>query len=185
MDPDEAVPEADPYAVARAIVLRRLTATPATRSQLAQALARRHVPDDVAAAVLDRMAEVGLVDDAAYAQEYVRVRQAVRGVSRRALAGELRRKGVADSLIEDALADLDDDSDVDLARALVERKWASVARLDRDAARRRLVGLLARRGFSTGMAFAVVRQIEHERGLAGTASDDLVSADLIAAGDEV
>jgi regulatory protein len=184
-DPAVSVPDADPESVARAIVLRRLTAAPQTRAQLAQALARRNVPDDVAAAVLDRMTEVGLVDDAAYAREYVRVRRAARGVSRRSLGVELRRKGVADALIEESLADLDAEDDRLLAKDLVERKWSSVTRLDRDAARRRLVGMLGRRGFAPGLAFAVVREVEQERGWVGSAADDLVAADLIGAGDEV
>ena len=88
-DPQQALADADPEAVARNIALRRLTAAPQTRHQLEEALARRRVPEDVAQIVLDRMTEVGLVDDAAYAVEYVRVRRAVRSLSKRALAMEL------------------------------------------------------------------------------------------------
>jgi regulatory protein len=194
-DPAQAIPDADPESVARAIVLRRLTMSAQTRQQLEQALARKQVPDDVARRVLDRMTEVGLIDDAAYAVDYVEARRSARGLSRRSLAMELRRKGVGDADAEQALDGIDGDSDRATAKALVERKWSSVARLDRDAARRRLVGQLARRGFSPGMAFEVIREVEAERGSVGKASelnaaaawsameaDDAVAATLIADG---
>jgi regulatory protein len=194
-DPAQAIPDADPESVARAIVLRRLTMSAQTRQQLEQALARKQVPDDVARRVLDRMTEVGLIDDAAYAIDYVEARRSARGLSRRSLAMELRRKGVGDADAEQALEGIDGDSDRATAKTLVERKWSSVSRLDRDAARRRLVGQLARRGFSPGMAFEVIREVEAERGSVGSASqqdpaaawaaleaDDAVAATLIADG---
>jgi regulatory protein len=194
-DPAQAIPDADPESVARAIVLRRLTMSAQTRQQLEQALARKQVPDDVARRVLDRMTEVGLIDDAAYAVDYVEARRSARGLSRRSLAMELRRKGVGDVDAEQALEGIDGDGDRATAKALVERKWSSVSRLDRDAARRRLVGQLARRGFSPGMAFEVIREVEAERGPVGDApeqnaaaawssmeADDAVAATLIADG---
>jgi regulatory protein len=194
-DPAQAIPDADPESVARAIVLRRLTMSAQTRQQLEQALARKQVPDDVARRVLDRMTEVGLIDDAAYAVDYVEARRSARGLSRRSLAMELRRKGVGDVDAEQALEGIDSDGDRATAKALVERKWSSVSRLDRDAARRRLVGQLARRGFSPGMAFEVIREVEAERGPVGNApeqnaaaawssmeADDAVAAALIADG---
>lgn len=192
-DPAQPIPDADPESVARAIVLRRLTMSAQTRQQLEQALARKEVPDDVARRVLDRMTEVGLVDDATYAVDYVAARRSARGLSRRSLAMELRRKGVGDADAEQALEGIDGDSDRDTAKALVERKWMSVSRLDRDAARRRLVGQLARRGFSPGLAFEVIREVEAEQGGLGSQpdspqawaameADDAVAATLIADG---
>jgi regulatory protein len=128
------------------------------------------------------MTEVGLIDDAAYAQEYVRIRRETRGLSARALARELARKGVGDADAEQALSELDTEADRTTARALVEKKWASVARLDRDAARRRLVGMLGRRGYAPGLAFAVVREVEAERGVVGSSSDDLAASSFAAEG---
>ncbi|MGH3973165.1 MAG: regulatory protein RecX, partial [Pseudonocardiaceae bacterium] len=92
----DATPEADPESVARGLVLRKLTAAPRTRAQLADDLAGRGVPDGVAHRVLDRFTEVGLVDDAAFAESWVRSRHLGRGLSRRALSHELRTKGVDD-----------------------------------------------------------------------------------------
>lgn len=86
-------PPGDPETTARTICLRMLTAAPRTRAQLAEALAKRGIPDDVAQQVLDRLVTVGLIDDAAYAEAWVRSRHESRGLARRALVHELRRRG--------------------------------------------------------------------------------------------
>ena len=95
--------EPDQESVARAIALRLLTSSPRSRAQLAEAMARKDVPDEVAERVLDRFTEVGLIDDAEYARMVVRTRHAERGLSRRAIAVELRRRGIDDELAGDAL----------------------------------------------------------------------------------
>lgn len=150
-------PEPDAEAVARSIALRQLTAAPRTRAQLAEAMARRDVPDDVAERVLDRFEEVRLVDDAEYARVWARSRHAERGLSRRAIAHELRQRGVSGDHVEQALEQVDDDAEAAAARALVERRLPSTRRLDRDTRVRRLVGMLARRGYPSGLAFRAVR----------------------------
>jgi regulatory protein len=154
-DPD--VREADPDAVARSIVLRRLTAAPRTRAQLADDLRRRAVPDDVATRVLDRFTEVGLVDDRAFADGWVRSRHAQRGLSRRALAHELRNKGVADDLVAEAVGGVGDDEELRAAEDLVARRLPALRRFDRAVQQRRLVGMLARKGYPGGLAMQVVR----------------------------
>jgi regulatory protein len=89
--------EPDPHDVARQIVLRQLAMAPRSRAQLEQKLAQRDCPADVAAAVLDRMSDVGLVDDEAYALMLVRSQQAGRGLAKGALARELRTNGIDDA----------------------------------------------------------------------------------------
>lgn len=159
MDEDRDLgPEPDPESVARTILLDQLTGRARTRSELAKKLSTRNVPDDVATRLLDRFEEVGLVDDADFARQWVEQRSAGRGLARRALAQELRRKGVDDEVAGAALADLDPDDEVEAARALVRRKLRSVAGLDADKATRRLVGMLARKGHSAGTAYRVVRE---------------------------
>ena len=150
-------PPADPVAVARAICLRQLTLGPRTRAQLADALLRRGVPDDVGAQVLDRFTEVGLIDDAAFAAMWVETRHNGRGLARRALAHELRTRGVADPLVAEAVEGLDGDRERATARALVDRKLASTRGLPAEVRVRRLAGMLARKGYPGGLAFAVVR----------------------------
>jgi regulatory protein len=150
-------PEADPESVARKILLDQLAGRARTRSELAAKLAQRHVPDDVAGRLLDRFEEVGLIDDAAFAREWVAQRQEGRGLARRALAQELRRKGIDDEVARDALGVIEESDEVEAARVLVRRKLRSVRGLEPDTAVRRLVGMLARKGHSSGVAYRVVR----------------------------
>jgi regulatory protein len=150
-------PPADPLDVARTIVLRQLTAGPRSRAQLAESLARKQVPEAAATVVLDRMQEVGLVDDAAFAEVWVRSRHSSRGLSRSALARELDRKGVAAEDAEEALEQVDSDAEAQAAAALVAKRLPSLAGLDKPAQMRRLVGMLARRGYGPGLAARIVR----------------------------
>jgi len=151
-------PEPDPESVARKILLDQLTGRARTRSELADKLASRNVRGDIATRLLDRFEEVGLVDDAAYAREWVAQRQSGRGLARRALAQELRRKGVEDEVAREALDEINDDDEADAARRLVRARLRSVRSLDRDKAVRRLVGMLARKGHSSSVAFRVVKE---------------------------
>ena len=152
------VPEADAEAVARTILLDQLTGRARTRSELATKLSSRGVPDGIATRLLDRFEEVGLVDDEAFARSWVQSRQPGKGLARRALAQELRRKGVDDEVARVALDEVDPDDEVEAARTLVRRKLRTVARLDRDVAVRRLTGMLARKGYPAGVCFRVVRE---------------------------
>jgi len=151
-------PEPDQEAVGRKILLDQLTGRARTRSELADKLAARNVPAEVATRLLDRFEEVGLVDDAAFARDWVEQRQSGRGLARRALAQELRRKGVDNETASEALDELDPDAEVEAARMLVRTKLRSVRTLERDKAVRRLVGMLARKGHSSSVAFRVVKE---------------------------
>ncbi|GAA1511775.1 hypothetical protein GCM10009677_50840 [Sphaerisporangium rubeum] len=155
---------ADPAAVARSICLRLLTLAPRTRAELAQAMRKRNVPDDVAEAVLDRYTEVGLIDDEAYAEAWVSSRHAGRGLARRALASELRNRGVAEETVRDAVDQLDPGQELETARRLVARRLASTAGLEPAARIRRLAGMLARKGYSGGIAYRVVREALESEG---------------------
>jgi regulatory protein len=169
-DPVAQGPEADPESVARAILLDQLTGRARSRSELADKLRSKNVPDDVATRLLDRFEEVGLVDDEAFARSWVESRQAGRGLARRALAQELRRKGVDDEVAREVLDEVDPDDEVEAARRLVRRKLRTVARLEHRVATRRLAGMLARKGYPAGVAFRVVRE---ELEAAGADVDDL------------
>ncbi|MGY6025823.1 recombination regulator RecX [Streptomyces spinosirectus] len=154
----------DPVERARAICLRLLTGTPRTRKQLADALRKREIPDDAADEVLSRFEEVGLINDGAFADAWVESRHHGRGLARRALAQELRTKGVDSTLIDEAVSQLDSDQEETTARDLVARKLRTTRGLDRDKRLRRLAGMLARKGYPQGMALRVVRQALEEEG---------------------
>ncbi|RVU16086.1 recombination regulator RecX [Streptomyces antnestii] len=157
-------PPADPAERARGICLRLLTGQPRTRKQLADALAKRDIPDEVAEEVLSRFEEVGLINDGAFADAWVESRHHGRGLARRALARELRTKGVDSAVIDEAVGQLDSEQEEETARELVARKLRSTRGLDRDKRLRRLAGMLARKGYPEGMALRVVRQALEQEG---------------------
>ncbi|WP_418153837.1 recombination regulator RecX [Actinoalloteichus caeruleus] len=158
---------------ARELCLRLLTSRPHSKAELRSRLLRRAVPEEVADAVLDRFDEVGLVDDAAFAEAWVHSRHTQRGLGRRALLSELRRKGVNPEVAEEALVTVDGEAEEERARQLVRRKMRSTGGVDVQARVRRLVGMLARKGYSQGLAFRVVREELAEEGTEEEALDEL------------
>jgi regulatory protein len=176
-------PPADPESVARRILLDRLTGQARSRSELAAALDTKGVPPDVASTVLDRFEQVGLIDDQAFAAAWVQSRQSTRGLSRRALAFELRRKGVDNEIIADSVDAIDPEHERAVARSIVDRKLRTTRRLDRQSRYRRLTAALARKGYPPGMCSAVVRQAladdEREHGAEGAGElDEIVREDF-------
>jgi regulatory protein len=167
-------PDADPEAIARQICLRMLTVAPRTQAQLATALRRRGVPEEAATAVLARFAEVKLIDDATFARAWVESRHHGRGLAGRALGAELRQRGVAQEDIQAALGELDPEQEIATARELVARRLAGTAGMPVPARMRRLTGVLARKGYSPGLAYRVVREaLEQEAGYGPVPFDDL------------
>jgi regulatory protein len=142
---------------ARALCLRLLTARSRTRAELSGQLAKRGYPDDISARVLDRLAAVGLVNDSDFAQQWVHSRRANAGKSKRALAAELHTKGVDNDVITTVLAGIDTGAERDRAEQLVRAKLRRET-LSEDDTRvsRRLVGMLARRGYDQNLAPEVV-----------------------------
>lgn len=110
-----------------------------------------------ATAVLDRLAAVGLVNDQAFADDFARARQQGRGLGVREIRRQLRDKGVDDEVISAAVVDLSGEAEVQAAHRLVARKLRSMARLTPEVKTRRLVGMLARKGYSPSLAFSIVR----------------------------
>jgi regulatory protein len=143
---------------ARTLCLRLLTARSRTRAELSEQLTKKGYPDDVSARVLDRLSGVGLVDDYDFAEQWVRSRRVRAGKGKRALAAELSNKGVPGDVITAALADIDDDAERERAGELVRSRLRRESLVDHDNARvtRRLVAMLARRGYSQSMACDVV-----------------------------
>ncbi len=164
-------PDADPDQVARSIVLRQLTMAPRSRAQLADKLAERGTSDEVAERVLDRFEDVGLVDDVAFADMLVRSQRVGRGLGRRGLAHELRRKGVDDDIARAALEQVDDEDEVATARDLVTRRIRSTRGLPREKRVARLAGMLARKGYPASVALAVVRDALAEEPSGDTDAD--------------
>jgi len=157
----------DPETQARQICLRLLTLAPRTQAQLAAALHRRGIPDETAEAVLSRFADVGLIDDAAFARAWVESRHYSRGLSRRSLSAELRRQGVQTEEIREAVDSLDPEQEVATARRLVERKMAVTRGQPPEARARRVAGTLARKGYPAGLVFRLIKEVLEQEGSAG------------------
>ena len=142
---------------ARALCLRLLTVRARSRAELAGQLSKRGYPDDVRERVLDRLAAVGLVDDAEFAEQWVQSRRAKAGKSKRALAAELHTKGVDNDVITAVLVGIDAGAERARAEELVRSKLRrETLGENADRVTRRLVGMLARRGYSQNLACEVV-----------------------------
>ena len=167
-DPKSRDGEPDAHDVARQIVLRQLAMSPKSRKQLSDKLRQRNCPEDVAQAVLDRMTELGLVDDEAFAGMLVRSQQAGRGLAKRALARELRTKGVDDETARATLEAIEPDAERDQAERLVAKRLKAMHGLEPVVQTRRLAGMLARKGYPADLAMSVIRAAiaeapEHQR----------------------
>ncbi|MER7332368.1 MULTISPECIES: regulatory protein RecX [unclassified Micromonospora] len=172
-------PPRDEAEVAREICLRQLAVRPRTRAELAGALAKRGISEEVSAEVLDRYDEVGIIDDAAFARAWVSSRHAGRGLARRALANELRQRGVDGEVASEALGELDEETEAETARALVERKLRS-ARGEPDAVFRRLVAMLARKGYPPGVAIRAVKDALAAQSAEAAEFAEQIDADALA-----
>ena len=118
--------------------------------------------------VLDDLAAVNLINDADFAREWVRQRHARRGKSARVLDRELRDKGVDAATRAGALDQIDAADEEATARSLAEKKARAIRevpadRAETDKALRRIVGVLARRGFPQGMSLRIAREALEER----------------------
>jgi regulatory protein len=148
---------------ARSACLKLLASAPRTRAQLAATLRRRRVPYQIAESVLARFAEVGLIDDAAFARAWVESRHYSRGLARKALAVELRQRGISDEQVRAAVDSLGPQDEIAAARRLVMKRIAATPGRPLPARARQLLGMLARKGYSAGLAAQVVREaLEHE-----------------------
>jgi len=161
---------------------------PRTRAQLADTLRKRGIPEAAAETVLARFTDVGLIDDATFASAWVESRHYGRGLGRRALAAELRQRGVDRGDIQAAVGSLSPETELATARALVQRRMAATAGQPAEARFRRLAGMLARKGYAAGMVYQVVRDAlaeESERGAGhGLGAGDSLEDELLAAEDE-
>lgn len=155
-------PLGDPESVARAICLRLLDRRARSRAELADALRRRGVPDHAAQTVLDRLTEVGLIDDAAFADALVEARHRERGLASRALVRDLQRRGIDAELARSAVASVDRDAERARASALVRARLSSMGGVAEPARSRRLIALLGRKGYDGSLAYEVVARATRE-----------------------
>lgn len=175
---NEGKPSGGTEAQAKDVCLRLLTDRARSRAELAQSLAKKGYTPDIAERTLDRLAHVGLIDDASFAEQWVHSRHTYSGKGKQTLALELRRKGIEQDIASQALSQISRDDEHERATELVRRKLRTLAvpadPAERDKIVRRLVGMLARRGYGQSLAFGVVKaELDH----AGSDTDDLLDGD--------
>jgi regulatory protein len=164
--------EAEEQRKARDICYALLTARARSRQELYDALLRKEISPGVAEVVLGKFDRAGLIDDAQFAEMWVRSRHTYNGLGRRALVMELRRKGVADEVVAEAVAAVDSEAEEERARELVRKRLRTLSGVDETTKIRRLVGALARKGYAEGLAYRVVRDELRAAGAEASAMDE-------------
>lgn len=139
-------------------IYRLLAVRARSRSELMHALRRKEIDEEIAESVLRKFVDAGLVDDTAFAEHWVDARQRYQKLGRTALGFELRRKGIDEQTVAETLSNLDDDSEAERARELVRGKLSRMTAIDVTAKRRRLLSMLARKGYSESLAIRIVRE---------------------------
>ncbi|TKG69091.1 regulatory protein RecX [Prauserella endophytica] len=158
---------------AKEVCLDLLAARPRTKDELRKTLRRKGFDDELSETLLGKLDHAGLVDDAAFAEMWVRSRHAYQGLAKRALVAELRRKGVDSEVAAEAAGEIDRDAEEDRARQLVRKKLRTMSEVDEQTATRRLLGMLARKGYPQGLSYAVVREELRDAGAESTMLDDV------------
>ena len=144
---------------AKQVLLRRLSNAPRTRKELAKDLKDKDISDEVANVALDRFEEVGLINDQALASNYVSSQHERKGLGKNALRQQLRAKGVSDDVALEAISQISDDQEFQAAFALACKKIRSLQRDDAKTQLRKIVGVLARKGYSSNLAFRVAKEV--------------------------
>jgi len=144
---------------AKQVLLRRLSHAPRTRKELAKDLKDKDISDEVANVALDRFEEVGLINDQALASNYVSSQHERKGLGKNALRQQLRAKGVSDDVALEAISQISDEQEFQAAFALACKKIRSLQKDDAKTQLRKIVGVLARKGYSSNLAFRVAKEV--------------------------
>lgn len=152
--------EADPYSIANTIALNALVARAKSKGELLAHLKKRGVEDDVAQATIFRLQESGLINDSEFAKAWTQSRHTSKKLSKRIIAGELRTRGVDQSSIDEALDEIDDESEYRTAFSLGMKKYNTMSRLEPEVQIRRIQSLLQRKGFSLPTIARVIRELD-------------------------
>jgi regulatory protein len=152
--------EADPYSIANTIALNALVARAKSKGELLAHLKKRGVEDDVAQATIFRLQENGLINDSEFAKAWTQSRHTSKKLSKRIIAGELRTRGVDQSSIDEALDEIDDESEYRTAFSLGMKKYNTMSRLQPEVQIRRIQSLLQRKGFSFPTIARVIRELD-------------------------
>ncbi len=172
--PPAELPPEERYKKAKEICFDLLAVRARTQEELRQALRRKGFDEETSETLLGKLDRAGLVNDAEFAELWVKSRHTTQGLSRTALMAELRRKGVDDEVAAQAAGEVDRESEEQMARELVRKRLGSLGNVDEQTALRRLLGFLARKGYPQGLAYTVIKEELREYGAESTLLDDAV-----------
>ena len=157
-----AAEETGPYTRAKTIVYNQLAYSAKTRGQLRKKLQAEGFDAELIEPLLDKFEAAKLIDDAEYAQSFVAQKSRTKKLSRAALRRELAERGVRGEEAENALAQRTDEQEREDAADLVRKKLRPGMdlsdRAEKDRVTRRLLGMLARRGYSSSVSMSVIRE---------------------------
>jgi len=145
---------------ARNVLLHQLARSAKSTSQLRKILEQREIDSEIAEKVIERFTEVGLIDDAAYAETIVNSRRNYKGLAKSAIKRELNEKGVSQELVEEAISGITAEDDFESAKQLATRRFRQMAHLDKEVRTRRLAGYLQRKGYGSNSVFAAIKFAE-------------------------
>jgi regulatory protein len=171
VDPAELSPE-ERWKKAKEVCFDLLAARPRSKDELRRALRRKGFDDETSETLLSKLNKAGLVDDAEFAELWVHSRHTRQGLARSALIMELKRKGVDSEIAVQAASEVDSESEEQRARELVRKRLRSLGNVDEQTAIRRLLGVLARKGYPQSLAYTIVREELREAGAESTMLDD-------------
>lgn len=155
---------ADPYELAHTIALNALVTRAKSKGELLAHLKKRGVEDDVANAIIYRLQEAGLINDAEFAKAWTQSRHTAKKLSKRIIAGELRSRGVDQLSIDTALNEIDEEDEYRMAFSFAMKKYSTMSRLEAEVQIRRIQSLLQRKGFSFDLIGRVIRELDIHSG---------------------
>ena len=151
--------EIDQNQIAKQVLLRRLSNAPRTRKELAQDLKKKKIEEDIAQLALDRFEELGLINDQTFSDNFVSNTHQRRKLGKKALKQQLRSKGVSEEIANQAVSQISETDEFQAALALALKKMRSIQHDDPQSQIRKIVGLLARKGYSAGLSFQVAKEV--------------------------
>lgn len=155
---------ADPYELAHTIALNALVTRAKSKGELLAHLKKRGVEDDVANAIIYRLQEAGLINDAEFAKAWTQSRHNAKKLSKRIIAGELRSRGVDQLSIDTALNEIDEEDEYRMAFSFAMKKYSTMSRLEAEVQIRRIQSLLQRKGFGFDLIGRVIRELDIHSG---------------------
>lgn len=150
----------DAREVALQRALKYLDYRPRTEAEIRKHLSEKEVEEGIIDEVVKRLRRNNLVDDARFAENWVENRSEFRPRGKRALAYELRQRGIDRKAIDQVLEDVDEDQ---LAYQAALKQYRKYRRFDWPDFRKKMFGFLARRGFNYAASAEAIERVWKEK----------------------